>query len=159
MALKTICHFSDHCMRDVRSFHKFSQSLLEVTGRYNKLFLCKYIFYKSYLTHPFQQSTNVMHCNVCMFEGDVSAKAYYVKYIELFHFILGIDVSSMFGKRRNYLSDIADIRGISKSSGCVYNYIHQVIDAICTTLLRIWTFPLLRNWRTSTKQLSDFTGI
>lgn len=86
-----------------------------------------------------------MHCNVCMFEGDVSAKAYYVKYIELFHFILGIDVSSMFGKRRNYLSDTADIRGISKSSGCVYNYIHQVIDAICTTLLRIWTFPLLRN--------------
>lgn len=92
-----------------------------------------------------------MHCNVCMFEGDVSAKAYYVKYIELFHFILGIDVSSMFGKRRNYLSDIADIRGISKSSGCVYNYIHQVIDAICTTLLRILDFPTVEELKNINK--------
>ena len=38
----------------------------------------------------------------------------------------------------DYLSEIADIHGISKSSGCLI--VHRVIDAICTTLKNI-KFP------------------
>lgn len=81
----------------------------------------------------------------------------HTKYIELFHFILGIDVSSMFGKRRNYLSDIADIRGISKSSGCVYDYIHQVIDA-CNHSVKNMDFPTVEELKNIYKT-ADFTGI